>query len=96
MIEYGHFIGGQRVASLSDVAWTLDIAWPQDWETADSMSQFLLTNAGSTATATLTPSSGGDAYSATVLLVPGGIGGTYGQQADESLSLACTTAPVAA
>jgi hypothetical protein len=89
-------IGGQKLVQLAAVDWTLELAFPQDWQTANSLSAFLLANAGATATAALTPSAGGDAYTATVLLVPGGIGGTYGQQADETVSLPCTTAPAAA
>ncbi len=91
-------IGGQKVVSLDDVAWALEVDYPQDWATANSLSQFLLANAGKTATAVLTPKAGGTPKTATVtvLLVPGGIGGTYGQRADESVSLPCTTAPVVA
>lgn len=55
--------------------WVANIAGIQDWATTDSLSSFLLENAGETVDMDFYPSAGGPGFRATVTLVPGAIGG---------------------
>jgi len=74
-----------RTASLPE--WVLSMDFPQDFATANSLSNFLLTNTGTTVSADLTPVVGGPGYRATILIVPGEIGGTVDNTSTSSVSL---------
>ena len=68
--------------------WTLDLTYVQDWETADSLSAYLFNNAGSEITLSFKPESGaGGTFSATVIVVPGSIGGQVDSYATSTVSL---------
>lgn len=83
------------VGALS-TAWQLVIEYAQDWETANSLSQYLLTNAGQSKSVTVQPARGATkkAYQATVTIVPGPIGGKIDEVAVGSVSCPVTGAPV--
>lgn len=79
-------------AVFQDVAapeWTANIDYAQDWETANSLSQYLLANVGKKVTAKFTPKKGtsAKAITVTVTILPGGIGGTAGAFATGSVAL---------
>lgn len=72
----------------SNASWTVDLTYVQDWETADSLSAYLFNNAGSEITLSFKPESGsGGTFSATVIVVPGSIGGQVDSYATSTVSL---------
>lgn len=93
------FKGLTPSAVYQDVAapeWTAGIDYAQDWDTANSFSQYALANVGKKVTMKFTPKVGTGAKSitATVTLLPGGIGGTAGAFATSSVSLPVDGQPV--
>lgn len=72
----------------STASWTCELAYVQDWETADSLSAYLFNNAGSEVTMSFKPESAeGGTFSATVIIVPGAVGGTVDAYATSTVSL---------
>lgn len=57
-------------------SWVVNLSGAQDWATATSISNYLLTNQGKTVTMQFAPIKGGKAFEAQVTLVPTNIGGT--------------------
>lgn len=75
-------------------AWTVAITYAQDWDTAGSLSQFLMDNAGDTVPITFAPRSGsGPSFTADVVVVPGPIGGTRGQVAESTVTMSLDGQP---
>lgn len=63
-------------AGNATTSWVLTINAAQDWETANSLSQFLFDNAGQVKTVELSPQRGkGKTFTFDVTIVPGQIGG---------------------
>lgn len=89
------FNGLTPTATYSDLTsptWVCQLDYVQDWETAGSLSQYLLDNAGKQVPAVFTPKKGtGKKFTATVTLAPGPIGGAGGAFATSSVSLGSTT-----
>jgi hypothetical protein len=73
----------------STATWTVDLSYVQDWETADSLSAYLFNNAGTEVTMSFQPESGagGGVFSATVIIVPGAVGGAVDAYATSTVSL---------
>jgi len=67
--------------------WMLDLAYAQDWTTADSLSAYLFSNEGAEITLSFVPVTGGGTWSATVIVVPGAVGGAVDSYATSSVSL---------
>ena len=67
--------------------WVANIDYAQDFATATSLSNYLLTNSGTTAVCDFYPIAGGVGYRATLLLVAGDIGTTGSDTATASVSL---------
>lgn len=78
--------------------WTLELEYAQDWETANSLSTYLLTNAGTTKTVKLQPQSGvgKKTFTVTVTIVPGPVGGPVNEYATASVSMPVTGQPTTA
>jgi len=75
--------------------WTCQIDYVQDWDSAGSLSQYLLDNVGKQVTAVFTPKKGtGKKFTATITILPGPIGGTGGAFATASVTLSASI-PVA-
>lgn len=79
-------------AVFQDVAspeWTVNFDYAQDFETVNSLAQYMLANVGKKVTAKFTPKVGTGLKSATVTitLLPGTIGGSVGAFATASVSL---------
>jgi hypothetical protein len=74
-----------RAATLPE--WTLALEYPQDFATATSLSNLLLNGTGTTVVADLYPVVGGPGYRASVILVPGDIGGTVDNVSSGSVTL---------
>lgn len=62
----------------SNPIWTCQMDYAQDWTTANSLAQYLLTNAGQQKVAIFKPlgaTAGDPIFTATIIIVPGPIGG---------------------
>lgn len=58
--------------------WSVTLNYAQDWTTANSLAQYLLTNAGQTKTAIFKPlgaTTGDPTFTVTIIIAPGPIGG---------------------
>lgn len=68
--------------------WVCNLAYAQDWATADALSRYLLENEGSSVEVVFTPVSGsGDTITATIQIAPGAIGGAVDTVAVGSVAL---------
>lgn len=78
--------------------WTVELEYAQDWETASSLSQYLLTNAGTSKTIKFQPLSGvgKKTFTVTATIVPGPMGGAVSEYATASVSLPVTGQPTTA
>jgi hypothetical protein len=74
--------------------WTVTLNYAQDWETANSLSIYLMENEGETVSMTFEPKSGGASFTANVILTPGGIGGDVDTVAVSSVTLGVSGKPV--
>lgn len=84
-------LNGETHTDTSLATWTCDLTYVQDWETANSLSQYLLTNEGDSVSVTFKPKSGsGPSFTATVSITPGAVGGTVNSFAETSVSLGST------
>jgi hypothetical protein len=86
-------------ATFSDqtaATWTVQLTFAQDWATADSLSNYLLENAGEKVTAVFKPKKGTAAptFTADVILAAPPIGGTVDQVATGQVTLGVDGAPV--
>lgn len=71
----------------SNATWTVDLTYVQDWDTADSLSAYLFNNAGSEITLSFLAQTGSGTWSATVIVVPGAVGGAVDAYATSTVSL---------
>lgn len=78
--------------------WTVSLDYAQDYETVNSLAQYLLANPGKQVTAVFTPKKGTGAktVTATITLVPGGTGGGVGEFATSSVTLPVSGQPALA
>lgn len=78
-------------AKFTDVAaadWTCQLDYVQDWDTPDSLSQYLFENEGAEIAATFKPRSGsGPSFTANLVITPGAIGGVVNAYATTSVTL---------
>ena len=81
-----------RAATLPE--WTLSLEYPQDFATALSLSNLLLTGTGTIVVADLYPILGGPGYRQSILLTPGEIGGQVDNTATGSVTLEVIGQPV--
>lgn len=77
----------------SNPAWTCTIAYAQDWETVDSLSQYLLAHAGEKVAARFVTNTGAGQFAATLILSPGPIGGTVNAVGVGTVTLGVDGAP---
>lgn len=73
--------------------WVLTINYAQDWESAKSLSKYLHDNEGETVDITVTPVSDGQAFTVSVNIAPGSIGGEINQFGTSTVSLGCNGRP---
>lgn len=69
--------------------WTVELTIGQDYDTALSLSRYLLENAGDTVPVVIAPRSGGQGYSVNATLAPSQIGGSVETFAEGTVSLPC-------
>lgn len=77
--------------------WSVELAYAQDWETANSLSAYLLANDGKEAEITFRPRGGvTPGWKVTVLLTAGPIGGDVDTVASGTVTMGVNGVPVAA
>lgn len=69
-------LANNTVSASGTATWVLTIAGAQDWETANSLSQFLHEHEGETLPVTLTPKDGAGTFTSDITIAPANIGGT--------------------
>lgn len=73
--------------------WVCNLEYAQDWETEDSLSQYLHDNEGAEKAVVFEPEAGGASVAATVQIVPGSIGGAVDTVPVASVSLGVNGKP---
>ena len=66
---------GSKFTRQTAPTWALTLNYAQDWESAASLSQYLLAHEGETVPMTLEPVDGGQAFTADIVITSGAIGG---------------------
>lgn len=67
--------------------WTCNLDFAQDWDTPGSLSRYLFEHEGEALDVTFEPKKGGSAITATIVAIPGSIGGAVDGVATSSVSL---------
>lgn len=79
---------GKSKSFPTDPTWTLDLEYAQDWKTDDSLSRYLYDHRGETIEGvSFTPTGGGTAWTADIVIAPGAIGGPVDTVATATVSL---------
>ena len=73
--------------------WTADLSYVQDWETANSLSNYLFAHQGETVPVKFEPKKGGKPIYAKIVIQPGAIGGQVDSFAATTVSLGVSGAP---
>ena len=82
---------------VSSTTWTLDLTYVQDWDTTNSLSKYLLANAGSTKTIVFKPKSANTpTVTVSAIITPGAIGGQIDSYAESTVSLPVSGQPTLA
>lgn len=82
---------------VSNPEWTCKFGYAQDWETANSLAQYLLANSGQQKVVVFKPrgaTTGKPIFTATVVIAPGPIGGDGNAILDGEVTLAVVGQPV--
>ncbi|MDY0827544.1 hypothetical protein SK224_00220 [Microbacterium sp. BG28] len=89
-------VGGGITAVADDPVWGLALGLVQDLKTTNSLSQYLIANAGTKKAIVYTPATGGKGFTITALILAAAIGGAGGQVAKSTITLPCDGQPVIA
>jgi hypothetical protein len=82
-------LANNTVSATTTATWTVTIGYAQDWDTANSLAQYLHANEGTTVAVEFVPDDGQGTFDANVVLSPGAIGGTAGAFATSTVTLGC-------
>lgn len=87
---------GTVYTELGPETWKCAVAYAQDWETVNSLSEYLFTNRGTKKTVKFMPQagSGNTVFTVTCSLATGAIGGAVGEFALATATFGCDGAPV--
>lgn len=85
-------------SGVPQTTWEAQLDYAQDWETTNSLSQYLLDNAGQTKTIVFQPKAGTGkkTFTVTATIVPGPIGGAVNTVQTSQVTLPITGAPTVA
>ncbi|QOC24397.1 hypothetical protein IC744_14020 [Microbacterium hominis] len=89
-------IGGGITTVAGTPEWALGLNLAQDLKTANSLSQYLIANAGTKKTIVYTPQTGGKGFTVTALILPAAVGGAGGAAAKSDVTLPCDGQPTIA
>lgn len=78
----------------TNATWVCNVSFAQDWETADSLAQYLFENEGEEIDVVFEPVNGGTGFSATLIVSPGSIGGAVDSVAVSTVALGVKGKPV--
>jgi hypothetical protein len=78
---------GGSVPLYERVRWVCQVGYVQDFETAGSLSRYLIEHAAQTRTVVFAPVAGGPAVQADVMIVPGPLGGVPNQHLTGSVTM---------
>lgn len=84
---------GSAFSRQTSPTWALTLNYAQDWESASSLSKYLLAHEGESITIELAPIDGGQAFEAEVIITPGAIGGEVDSFGTTSVTLGVLGAP---
>lgn len=87
-------LAGNTFNAAGTATWVCVVAYAQDWETADSLSQYLHDHEGEQITVTFEPVDGGAGWTVPLIVVPGAIGGAVNTVATATATMPCTAKPV--
>ena len=76
-----------QFTSVGGATWVANLAYAQDWDTPNSLSQYLYDNEGASIVADFAPRNGGPGFRATLVITPGSIGGAVDTVAVATASL---------
>lgn len=76
--------------------WAATLTYAQDWETTNSLSNYLYDHEGETIPVTFAPKAGGTAWDASLIIAPGSIGGTGDTVATATVTLGIDGRPTRA
>lgn len=85
---------GAVYTDVTPATWVLNLTFVQDWDTVGSLSHFLFSHEGESLPITVEPKTGGATITATVVIVPGSIGGTVGTYGTSTVALGVVGKPV--
>lgn len=90
-------VNGTVITVAGTPTWVINLTFLQDFKTANSLSQYLLTNAGQTQPIAVAPAAGtgNTLYTISAVLVPSQIGGDTNALLSASVTLQCIGQPVA-
>lgn len=77
----------------TSTTWAAQLDYAQDWETLNSLSEYLFAHEGEQVTATFEPVKGGTGWEIDVFIVPGSIGGQVNAVATASVTLGVVGRP---
>ena len=77
-------------SATATATWVVTLSGAQDWDTANSLSQYLHANEGDVVTITFVPADGQGTFTAECTISPANIGGTGGAFTVFTVSLGCT------
>jgi hypothetical protein len=83
-------LDGSSHAATGTATWVCTMAGAQDWDTANSLSQYLHGNEGDVVPITFVPADGQGSFAANVTISPANIGGTGGAFSVFNVALGCT------
>lgn len=78
---------------VSKATWVCNLAYAQDWETANSLSNYLYDHEGETIAVEFAPEDGGQAWAVNLVITPGAIGGAVDTVAVGSVALGVSGRP---
>jgi hypothetical protein len=78
---------------VSAPTWTCEITFSQNWDDDDSLAVYLFQNVGERKVVTFQPKGGGRAFTATIIITPGAIGGAVDAFASASVTLGVAGQP---
>lgn len=86
---------GAVYTDVTEATWTLTLEYAQDWETTNSLSQYLLANEGSVITGLqFSPLGSGAKFTVDVVVTPGAIGGAIDAVGTAQVTLGVQGKPV--
>lgn len=82
-------LANNTVSATATATWTVTLSGAQDWDTANSLSQYLHANEGQSKAVVFVPADGQGSFAATVTIAPADIGGDASTFSVFTVSMGC-------